>query len=188
MIHHLVITAVGSDRPGICNRLTKLVTQSGCNIIDSRMALFGKEFTLIMLMSGDMNAITKTETLLPSISSEHDLMVIMKRTAPHQATHYTYKIEASVQSDDRLGLTDAFTQFFSEQNISIAELSAQTLIPETTASIKEGNQFVITMSGFSDVDFQPQSLTNNFDTWCKTLSAKGSIDIIANTNLHILPD
>lgn len=64
MIHHLVITAVGSDRPGICNRLTQVVTHSGGNIVDSRIALFGKEFTLIMLVSGETNAITRIETLL----------------------------------------------------------------------------------------------------------------------------
>lgn len=52
MTQHLVITAVGTDRPGICNEVVRLVTQAGCNIIDSRIAMFGKEFTLLMLISG----------------------------------------------------------------------------------------------------------------------------------------
>ncbi|OEF23980.1 glycine cleavage system protein R [Vibrio rumoiensis] len=187
MIHHLVITAVGSDRPGIGNRLTKAVTHSGCNIIDSRWALFGKEFTLIMLVSGDMNAITKTETLLPSISSEHDLMVIMKRTAPHQPPLYTYKIDVSVQSDDKLGLTDAFTQFFSDHDISIAELSAQTLCVKSNDSPSktpnnETNRFIMTMSGLSEVDFDVESLQTKFNALCISQSATGSIEVIANSH------
>ncbi|MBO0217233.1 glycine cleavage system transcriptional repressor, partial [Vibrio sp. Vb2880] len=34
MKQHLVLTAVGTDRPGICNQLVQLVTQAGCNIVD----------------------------------------------------------------------------------------------------------------------------------------------------------
>ncbi|MEF1340557.1 glycine cleavage system transcriptional repressor, partial [Vibrio rotiferianus] len=29
MTQHLVLTAVGTDRPGICNQVVKLVTQAG---------------------------------------------------------------------------------------------------------------------------------------------------------------
>lgn len=180
MSHHLVITAVGTDRPGICNQLTKVVTHSGCNIVDSRIALFGKEFTLIMLVSGDMNAITKVETLLPSIGSEHDLMVIMKRTAPHQTPHYTYKIEASVHSDDKRGITDAVTEFFSDHNISIAELSAQTLSSTCDTQGKPSNQFLITLSGVTEQDLDPEQLRQNFDLCCNHLSAQGQIEIIAS--------
>ena len=54
--HYLVITALGADRPGIVNTITRHVSSCGCNIEDSRLAMLGDEFTFIMLLSGSWNA------------------------------------------------------------------------------------------------------------------------------------
>ncbi len=56
--HYLVITALGADRPGIVNTITRHVSSCGCNIEDSRLAMLGDEFTFIMLLSGSCNAIS----------------------------------------------------------------------------------------------------------------------------------
>lgn len=179
MVHHLVITAVGSDRPGICNRLTQVVTHSGGNIIDSRIALFGTEFTLIMLISGETNAITRIETLLPSMSAEHDLMVVMKRTAPHQPPQYTYKVECTIESEDRVGLTEAFTQFFSNHQINISELSAQTQKAATSQQTEQTDQFHIFISGLTELDMDANQLEQAFKRLCQTLSVNGDLQIQA---------
>lgn len=179
MIHHLVITAVGSDRPGICNRLTQVVTHSGGNIVDSRIALFGKEFTLIMLVSGETNAITRIETLLPSMSAEHDLMVVMKRTAPHQPPQYTYKIECTIESEDRMGLTEAFTQFFSNHQINISELSAQTQKAVSPQQENQVDQFHIFIAGLTELDMDTEQLKQAFERLCVTLSVSGELLIHA---------
>jgi len=63
--HFLVITALGADRPGIVNTITRHVSSYGCNIEDSRLAMLGEEFTFIMLLSGSWNAITLIESTLP---------------------------------------------------------------------------------------------------------------------------
>ena len=52
MSQYLVLTAMGADRTGSVSELIKLASKCGCNIIDSRMAIFGVEFTLIMLING----------------------------------------------------------------------------------------------------------------------------------------
>ncbi|MFH0256309.1 glycine cleavage system protein R [Vibrio rumoiensis] len=182
MIHHLVITAVGSDRPGICNRLTQVVTHSGGNIVDSRIALFGKEFTLIMLVSGETNAITRIETLLPSMSAEHDLMVVMKRTAPHQPPQYTYRVECTINSEDRMGLTEAFTQFFSNHQINISELSAQTQKAATNQHNEHTDQFHIFISGLTELDIDTDKLKQAFERLCQTLSVIGDLQIHAKVD------
>lgn len=78
--HYLVITALGADRPGIVNTITRHVSSCGCNIEDSRLAMFGEEFTFIMLLSGSWNAITQLESTLPQKGAELDLLIVMKRT------------------------------------------------------------------------------------------------------------
>ena len=88
MIHHLVVTAIGTDRTGIVNQVIRHVSECGCNIVDSRLAILGREFTFIMLLSGEWNAITQVEHSLPRKSHELELITLMKRTAPHTVTHY----------------------------------------------------------------------------------------------------
>lgn len=151
MTQHLVITAVGTDRPGICNEVVRLVTQAGCNIIDSRIALFGKEFTLLMLISGSPSNITRVETTLPLLGQQHDLITMMKRTSPHDHQTHAYTVEVYVESDDKMGLTEKFTQFFAQRQIGMASLSAQTIskdklqsekISSTSPSVREWTQVV----------------------------------------------
>ncbi|MEC8138775.1 MAG: ACT domain-containing protein, partial [Pseudomonadota bacterium] len=66
--NQLVVTAIGEDRPGIVSELTKLVSETNCNIIDSRIAILGNEFTFIMLLEGDISAISRVEYNIPTKS------------------------------------------------------------------------------------------------------------------------
>ena len=57
--NYLVITASGEDKIGIVDRLSGKIAESGCNIEESRMAVLGDQFALIMLLSGPWNALSK---------------------------------------------------------------------------------------------------------------------------------
>ncbi|CAM2796027.1 glycine cleavage system protein R [Vibrio ordalii] len=179
MTQHLVITAVGTDRPGICNEVVRLVTQSGCNIIDSRIALFGKEFTLIMLVSGNANHITRVETTLPLLGQQHDLITIMKRTLPHDYQDNAYTAEVFVESEDKLGLTEKFTQFFANRNIGMASLSAQTI--HKSKLRLDHDQFHIAITASVDSGCNLMQLQEEFDSLCKTLDVQGSLNFIKNS-------
>ena len=50
MDSYLVVSALGTDRPGLVEALSETVVESGCNINDSRMAVLGGEFAIIMLL------------------------------------------------------------------------------------------------------------------------------------------
>ena len=47
---YVVLTAVGPDRPGLVNALASLIRDAGANIEDSRMAILGGEFAVILLI------------------------------------------------------------------------------------------------------------------------------------------
>ncbi|MBD1575902.1 MULTISPECIES: glycine cleavage system protein R [Vibrio] len=175
-MHHLVITAIGTDRPGICNRITNIISQASGNIIDSRIAIFGSEFTLIMLVSGEASAITRIETLLPVMGSAQDLMVVMKRTATHQTPSYIYKIDIKIEAEDKVGLIDAFTHFFSQRELSISKLSAKTLTKETDPQAHQ-KHFSISMTGLSKDAPVPDGLQADFNQLCQSLAVTGTIKI-----------
>ncbi len=156
MTQHLVITAVGTDRPGICNEVVRLVTQAGCNIIDSRIAMFGKEFTLLMLISGSPSNITRVETTLPLLGQQHDLITMMKRTSPHDHQTHAYTVE-----------------------IGMASLSAQTISKDKLHS--EQNQFHIAISARVDSGCNLMQLQEEFDALCTALDVQGSLNFIKNS-------
>jgi len=50
---HLILTAVGPDQVGLVEKLSEFIARHGCNIEDSKMAVFCGEFAVIVLISGD---------------------------------------------------------------------------------------------------------------------------------------
>ncbi len=179
MTQHLVITAVGTDRPGVCNQVVRLVTQSGCNIVDSRIALFGNEFTLIMLLSGNNAAVTRVESTLPLLGQQLDLITMMKRTSQHARADNAYSLEVYVESNDEVGLTEKFTQFFADKNIGLSSLSAQTI--DKTKIQSSQNQFHIAITATVDIDCNLMQLQEEFETLCSSLGVQGSLNFIKNS-------
>lgn len=54
-----VVTAVGSDAVGLVTGISEQISQSGANVEDSRMAVLGGEFALMMLVAGDGRALAR---------------------------------------------------------------------------------------------------------------------------------
>lgn len=179
MKQHLVLTAVGTDRPGICNQIVKLVTQAGCNIVDSRIAIFGNEFTLIMLLTGNASNITRVESQMPLLGQEHDLITIMKRTAAHELPDNSYTLEVFIESEDRPGLTEKFTEFFATQQIGLDSLSAQTINKAKVQA--DVDQFHIAIVASVSADCNLMQLQEEFDELCRSLNVLGSLNFIKNT-------
>jgi len=59
MAEYLVISAIGEDRPGLVSRLTGVIAEHGCNVEDSRMSVLGTEFAVILLLSGEGEAVQR---------------------------------------------------------------------------------------------------------------------------------
>jgi len=64
MKQHLAVSAIGSDRTGMVHELTRVISESGGNISESRMANLGTEFAMLLLVSGNWHALAKLETEL----------------------------------------------------------------------------------------------------------------------------
>lgn len=128
---YLVVTAIGSDRTGIVNDLTRLVHECNCNIHDSRMAIFGQEFTFIMLLSGDRMAITKVENSLPATSHELGLLTMMKRTSRHKEINGNNTFAIEYIGPDIPGTLNTVTAFLAEKQVDISSLKADALLEPT---------------------------------------------------------
>src|SRR3970040_99289 len=56
---HLILTAIGPDQVGLVQKISEFIVRRGCNIEDSKMAVFCGEFAVIVLISGDGGNLVK---------------------------------------------------------------------------------------------------------------------------------
>jgi glycine cleavage system transcriptional repressor len=81
----LLLLATGPDRPGIVDRVTRHIYESGCNLEDSRMALLGGEFALMVLLTGGPENLRRVEEGLGAVARELGLTVQLKPAAARAA-------------------------------------------------------------------------------------------------------
>ncbi len=122
MHNRMVISALGEDRPGIVNELSKVILDSGCNILDSRMTVLGGEFAVILMVEGNWNTIAKLEGAMTGLQDKLKLTITTKRTAvrPSKSDVLPYMVE--VVSIDHPGIVNQLACFFSERNINIEDV------------------------------------------------------------------
>ena len=125
---YLVLSALGSDRPGLVAEVTRHLTSRGGNVEESRMAILGAEFGLMVLVSGDESELARIEQDTAELESKTALRVLTKRTrAPgehRRGPTRPYVIE--VESIDREGILHAVAGTIHEMGVNIVSL-------ETTA-------------------------------------------------------
>ena len=166
MTHYLVVTAIGTDRPGIVNEVTRHVSGCGCNIVDSRLGIFGNEFTFIMLLSGDWNSLMQLEISLPLRSQEWDLITMMKRTERHHSLQYDTNASAEILIRDEPGIVSQCTQFFSDQGWDIHALRSETMSQQPHDRLRANFQL-----GFPNAD-SDQDAKRRYGDFCQQLGAE----------------
>ena len=77
---HLVISALGPDRPGLVAEVTEFLTERGGNIEDSRMAVFGAEFGILILVSATSDEISSMVADAVKLESKTGLSVVTRPT------------------------------------------------------------------------------------------------------------
>jgi glycine cleavage system transcriptional repressor len=174
MPSHLVISAIAPNKPGIANEITSLVTQCGCNILESKMKSMGETFSLVLMAEGEWNAIAKLEHVLPSKASSMGMTTMMQRTelaVPKSELPYRVKIMAL----DNPGISEEITSFFAEQNINIKEMSCNTFTASYTAA-KVGS---IKLTVSLPAELAVSKVRENFQKFCNKTNLDGVMEPIA---------
>lgn len=138
---YLVISALGRDRPGIVRNLTRPLTDSGANILDSRMTILGGEFAILMMIEGSWDTIAKLENQMPGLQQKLELTITTRRTENQHQVESVLPYAVNVVSLDHPGIVHQLAEFFSNRNINIQDLytdsyrAAHTGTPMFTANM-----------------------------------------------------
>jgi glycine cleavage system transcriptional repressor len=119
----LVLTAVGPDRPGLVSEIASAIHAAGANLEDSRMAILGGEFALLLLLSGPETAAAAVEKAAAPLGEKLGLRVILKRTRRGQRKEFLpYRI--SVTGFDRPGIVLRISEILARRGVNVASLES----------------------------------------------------------------
>lgn len=162
--HQLIVTILGSDRRGILSEIASSVAEIQCNILDSRQAIYGTEFSLTMILEGSHQAITKAECVLPPLCQRLDLLSMMKRTSQHAKQNLDHLFDVEFSGKDTAGLIKAVTGFFAQRNASISAFRQKTYVDSKSNENMMKCKFVVNMPSSDDFEQLEQDLTALFST------------------------
>lgn len=122
----VLLLATGRDRPGLVDQVSGLIYEAGCNLEDSRMAILGGEFSLMVLATGAPESLARLVAGVPRLEKELDLFVKVKETVAGQsqpkgsAPHLRCRLDAVAM--DHPGIVHRLTRLLHEHQINVARL------------------------------------------------------------------
>lgn len=121
---YIVISGLGPDRPGIVAATTRYLTEHGANVEDSRAAVLGGEFGLLVLASGPPEAMDRVTSSLAALEDTTGLAFVARPTmSPEEhrrARALPYRVEANAL--DHEGIVHAITDVLYKAGINIVSL------------------------------------------------------------------
>ena len=122
----IVLSAIGTDRTGVVQDITKVILSCGGNIEESRMTTLGSEFAVLMLVSGSWHTLSKLETALDKLTKDQNLTVAIRKTDARVASDNRMPYAIDVVSLDRTGIVYNLADFFANRDIEIADVATRS--------------------------------------------------------------
>jgi len=173
---YLVISALGQDRPGIVNSLSRAIADHGCNIEDSRMTVLGGEFAAMLLVEGKWNTLAKVENILPDLEKQLGMTIIAKRTGQRETGRNLIPYGVEVVSMDHPGIVNSLAGFFADREINIEDMvTSSYAAPHTGTPMFSVHITVGIPSGMHIAELRDQ-----FMDYCDSLNLDAVLEPLKN--------
>ncbi len=143
MAQLIVISAVGSDRTGVVQDLTKVILSCGGNIAESRMTALGSEFAMLLLVSGNWATLNKLEQGLEKLGKSKGLSIAIRQTDARMPGGERMPYAIDIVSLDQQGIVFNLANFFASRDIEIADVATRSYAAAHTGSIMYAIQMAI---------------------------------------------
>ena len=124
---YIVLTAIGPDRPGLVDEISAFLAARKINIEDSRMAVLGGEFAVILLASGEPGLTEKLRGELAALEKSTGLTILIKPTLAPQDRKVMpampHRLVAT--SMDHPGIVHEITSILHKRNINIESMDTR---------------------------------------------------------------
>ena len=124
---HMVLTAIGPDRPGIVKEIAALIHRAGGNLEDSRMAVLAEEFALIALFSGAPESILQVQRESRELERTLALNISFKPTGGGAAPRAEQIWVLEVKGEDRPGIVHRVSEVVAGLGVNVASLESRLM-------------------------------------------------------------
>lgn len=130
---HVVVTAVGADRPGIVAAVTRVFVDQGCNLEDSSMTILRGQFAMMLVIDapGSVGA-ADLESALAEPADALDLIVAVRplrepRPPDPGALGGSGSWTVSVYGSDRPGIVHGIAEMLAGEGVNITDLTTRVI-------------------------------------------------------------
>lgn len=126
MESQLIVNILGTSALVALSNITACISKGNCNILDSRHAQYGTDFSLTMIVSGSQSAITRLEMELSTLCVNDDLLCLMKRTSGHKKQNIEQIINLSFNGVDASGVMNNVIHALTPFEVHVSALRQKT--------------------------------------------------------------
>ncbi len=133
---YLVLSALGPDRPGLVAEVTDYLAERGVNVEDSRMAVLGAEFGILVLVSGTEAELARVASDTAALEAKTKLGVLVRRTKSPEDHRRAAVMPCVVSAEalDHEGIVRAVAVEISRLGINIVSLETSAYNAPVTGS------------------------------------------------------
>lgn len=117
-----LLTFVGPDRPGIVEAISGILSENRFNIEDSRMAVLGGEFAMILLVAGDQ----LIDPLIPELERRSGMTIHCRPTTGAGSANRGIPFEVRGYAMDHPGIVHALAREIAAFGANIEEMETST--------------------------------------------------------------
>jgi len=162
----IVLSAIGTDRPGVVKDISRVILDCGGNIEESRMTSLGAEFAVLMLISGNWHTPQKLEKALANLEKTHELVINLKKTGDRQGNEDCIPYGVDVVCLDQPGIVFHLSEFFAARNIEICDLATRRYAAPHTGAPMFSVQMTVSIPGSAPIG----QLRDDFHDLCEQLN------------------
>lgn len=176
-MEHLVVFAVGKDRPGIVAGVSKVLYELNCNIEDSTMAILKNQFAMILIVTPPIDLTReKIKEKLKEVAGSLSLKITVNEVADEELTDTWENAKRhilTVFGADKVGIVYKVSQTLADRGINIADVKTKVMRG------KNGNVYAMVL----EVDIPPEVNMKELKGALKEVSRQLEVDL----NLREIP-
>lgn len=139
MATRYIMTAFGTDRPGIVADVTRLLYESDCNLEDTTMSMLADEFTLSLLFSSSQKGLEEQLSKeCRRLEMDKGISAFIRPLQPSQwREKQSYKTcILHIEGLDQAGIVYKTSQFLADRGLNILQLESNAMpSPQSGATI-----------------------------------------------------
>jgi glycine cleavage system transcriptional repressor len=167
MDERAVLTAIGEDRPGLVEEVSEFVFARGGSIEDSRMANMQGQFTIMMVVGGNEQAIERIASEIETLSREaglHAQLTPAARPAAPATPRLAYRLTG--RALDQSGLVHQVANLLRSLDVNIESMETELEAAPVTGAPIFAMELVIAVPQETPV----QKLRDELAAMCDSLN------------------